>query len=219
MGWKYYGNPFLLALKASQQPYCSARERPRHTVRSGAAMPPPGDDARLVARAQQGDRAAIAEIYERHHAAVYRYIFYRVGDAPTAEDLTGTVFVRVVESIDGFVYRGRPILSWLYTIARNVVIDFHRRGAGQAILPLDESLVNGATDVEEAADRALTQRRLGAALSHLTEDQRQVILLKFVEGKSNEEVAQILGKTLGGVKSLQHRALAALQRALGGGGS
>ncbi|HJX38338.1 MAG TPA: sigma-70 family RNA polymerase sigma factor [Anaerolineae bacterium] len=182
-------------------------------------MPPPSDDANLIARAQQGDRAAIAEIYERHYSAIYRYVFYRVGDAPTAEDLTGTIFVRVVENIDSFVYRGRPILSWLYTIARNVVVDFHRRGAGQATLPLDESLMTGGEDVEQAAERALTQRRLSAALSHVTEDQRQVILLKFVEGMSNEEVAQMVGKTVGSVKSLQHRALAALHRALGGDGA
>jgi RNA polymerase sigma-70 factor (ECF subfamily) len=182
-------------------------------------MPAPSDDANLVARARQGDRGALAEIYERHHSAIYRYVFYRVGDVPTAEDLTGTVFVRVVENIDSFVYRGRPILSWLYTIARNVVVDFHRRGAGQTALPLDESLTTGATDVEQAAELALTQRRLASALSHLTEDQRQVILLKFVEGMSNEQVSQVMGKTVGGVKSLQHRALAALARVLGPGAS
>jgi RNA polymerase sigma-70 factor (ECF subfamily) len=182
-------------------------------------MPAPSDDSKLVARAQQGDRAAIAEIYERHHSAIYRYVFYRVGDALTAEDLTGTVFVRVVENIDRFVYRGRPILSWLYTIARNVVVDFHRRRAGQDTLPLDEQLMTGAADVERAAERALTQRRLAVALSDLTEDQRQVILLKFVEGMSNEEVSEMMGKTLGAVKSMQHRALAALHRALGGDGA
>ena len=182
-------------------------------------MPRPSDEAKLVGRAQKGDRAAMAEIYDRHHSTIYRYIFYRVGDAPTAEDLTATVFVRVVENIDGYQYRGRPLLSWLYTIARNVVVDFHRRGAGQTTLPLDESLTTGATDVEQAAERALTQRSLAAALSHLTEDQRQVILLKFVEGMSNEEVSRVMGKTVGGIKSLQHRALAALARVLGPGAS
>jgi RNA polymerase sigma-70 factor (ECF subfamily) len=179
-------------------------------------MPPPSDDAQLVARAQRGDRAAIAEIYERHHSAIYRYVFYRVGDASTAEDLTSTVFVRVVEKIDTFVYRGRPLLSWLYTIARNVVIDAHRRGAGQAQLPLDDRVMTGSEDVEAVAERALTQRRLAAALRHLSEDQRQVILLKFVEGLSNEEVAEMMGKTVGAVKSMQHRGLASLGRALGG---
>ncbi len=176
------------------------------------------DDATLVARAQQGDRAAVAEIYERHHPAIYRYIFYRVGDSPTAEDLTGTVFVRVVENIDRFVYRGKPLLTWLYTIARNVVVDHHRRTGGAAAVPLDERLVTGEGDVERAAELALTQQRLAAALSHLTDDQRQVILLKFIEEMSNEEVAETLGKTIGAVKSLQHRALAALQRVLSDGG-
>jgi len=183
-------------------------------ARNGALMSHPSDDARLIARAQEGELAAVAEIYERHHGAIYRYVFYRVGDAPTAEDLTGTVFVRVVENIDRFVYRGRPLLTWLYTIARNVVVDHHRRTGGPAIVPLEERLVNGAVDVERAADRALTQQRLARALSHLTEDQRQVIVLKFMEQMTNQEAAQTMEKTVGAVKSLQHRALAALQRIL-----
>jgi RNA polymerase sigma-70 factor (ECF subfamily) len=177
-------------------------------------MSPRSDEASLVARAQQGDSAAVAEIYERHHAAIYRYALYRVGDEATAEDLTAAVFVRVVESIDGFVYRGRPLLTWLYTIARNAVIDHHRRVGAVGTVSLDERLLDGRQDVEQSVEKALTIRQLAAAMGHLTDDQRQVILLKFVEGMSNEEVATILGKRVGAVKSLQHRALAALQRFL-----
>ena len=174
------------------------------------------DEARLIQRAQQGDRAAFAEIYERHQPAVYRYIYYRVGDTPTAEDLTGAVFVRVVEKIDGFVYRGRPLLTWLYTIARNAVIDYQRHSGQAVMLPIDERLVAEGEDVEGTVDRGLTQERLAAALTHLTEDQRQVILLKFIEEMSNEETARVVGKSVGAVKALQHRALAALQRVLQG---
>lgn len=177
-------------------------------------MSPRSDEARLVARAQQGDSSAVAEIYERHHAAIYRYVFYRVGDEGTAEDLTAAVFVRVVESIDGFVYRDRPLLTWLYTIARNAVIDYRRRAGAAETVSLDEGLLDGQQDVEQAAERALSVRQLAAAMGHLTEDQRQVVILKFVEGMSNEEVATILGKTVGAVKSLQHRALLALHRIL-----
>lgn len=173
------------------------------------------DEERLVQRAQQGDANAFAEVYERHQSAVYRYIYYRVGDASTAEDLTSAVFVRVVESIDRFVYRGRPLLSWLYTIAGNIVIDYQRRAARGVILPLDERLVSGSEDVEQAAYRAATQEELAEALTHLTEDQRRVILLRFMEGMSNEEVARTLGKSVGAVKALQHRALARLHRVLG----
>ncbi|MCP4539279.1 MAG: hypothetical protein GY832_19255 [Chloroflexi bacterium] len=75
------------------------------------------DEIRLIQRAKQGDRAAFAEIYDRHQPAIYRYIFYQVSDTATAEDLTGKVFVRLVEKIDRFTYRGRPLLAWLYTIA------------------------------------------------------------------------------------------------------
>jgi RNA polymerase sigma-70 factor (ECF subfamily) len=177
------------------------------------------EESRLVARAKQGDSTAVAEIYTRHHNAVYRYVYYRVSDESLAEDLTATVFVRMVESIDRFQYRGRPLLTWLYTIARNAVIDHHRRDGAAGTIPLDERLLESGQDVERAVDRALTRHRLSKAMRHLTEDQRQVILLKFIEGKSNEQAAEILGKSIGAVKSLQHRALAALQRALTAGHS
>jgi RNA polymerase sigma-70 factor (ECF subfamily) len=172
------------------------------------------DEIRLIQRAKQGDRAAFAEIYDRHQSAIYRYIFYQVRDIATAEDLTSEVFVRLVEKIDRFTYRGRPLLAWLYTIARNLIMDHHRRAGKSQLLSLDEQLVADTIAPEEAAERRLTQDRLAAAIAHLTEDQRQVILLKFVEGLGNETTAQTLGKTVGSVKSLQHRGLAALRRIL-----
>jgi RNA polymerase sigma-70 factor (ECF subfamily) len=172
------------------------------------------DEARLIQRAKRGDPTAFAEIYDRHQPAIYRYIFYQVRDVATAEDLTSEVFVRLVEKIGRFTYRGRPLLAWLYTIARNLVTD-HRRRAGQ-IEPLspDEPLAADTVGPEGAAEQKLAQDRLAAAVARLTEDQRQVVLLKFVEGLDNEIVAQTLGKTTGSVKSLQHRALAALRRIL-----
>jgi RNA polymerase sigma-70 factor (ECF subfamily) len=172
------------------------------------------DEIRLIQQAKKGDPAAFAEIYDRHQPAIYRYIFYRVGDAATAEDLTSEVFVRLVERIDRFTYRGRPLLAWLYTIARNLVADHHRRAGQPSPLPLDERLMAGTADPEETVARRLTQQRLVAAIAHLTEDQRQVLLLRFVEGLDNETVARLLGKSVGAVKALQHRALAALRRIL-----
>ena len=169
----------------------------------------PKDEARLIQRAREGDPAAFAEIYDRHQPAIYRYIFYRVSDVATAEDLTSEVFVRLVEKSHHLAYRGRPLLAWLYTIARNLVTDYHRRGGRATMLPLDERLVASTTNPEEAPERALTQQRLAAAIAHLTEDQRQVILIKFFEGLANETVARTLGKSIGAVKALQHRGLAA----------
>jgi RNA polymerase sigma-70 factor (ECF subfamily) len=172
------------------------------------------EEAVLVRRAQEGDPAAFSEIYDRHQPAIYRYIAFRVGTPAIAEDLTSEVFVRVVDSIDRFRYRGRPLLAWLYTIARNLVADHRRRSGRRPLVPLDEGRPALAEGPEERAARRFAQLRVVKAIRHLTEDQRQVILLKFVEGMSNAEAASVLGKSVGSVKSLQHRALAALRRAM-----
>jgi RNA polymerase sigma-70 factor (ECF subfamily) len=177
----------------------------------------PDDEDRLIQLAKGGDAAACATLYNRHHDAVYRYCFCRVADTSLAQDLTGEVFVRMVQNLDRFEARGRPLLAWLYTIARNLVLDHHRAEAHTLHLPLDEALqvpASGEGDLVHAVHRKLEADRLAAALRHLTEEQRQVVLLKFVEDLGNAEVAQILAKSEGAVKSLQHRALSALRRAL-----
>ena len=171
------------------------------------------NDPDLVRRAQQGDRTAFAAIYDRHYQAVFNYIFYRVSDAPLAEDLTADVFVRLVEKIHTFT-PDKPILAWLYTIARNRVIDHHRRHGRTTLVPLDDDLDAADDDPAAAADAHWRRTALAAALVQLTEEQRLVILLKFVEDCSNACAAAVLGKTEGAVKSLQHRALAALGRIL-----
>ena len=98
------------------------------------------DEAQLVRRAKQGDQAAFAEIYTRHHDAVYAYLYYRVNDVQVAEDLTGEVFLRLVAKMDRYTYRGRPILAWMYTIARNLLIDHQRK---QAQAGMFEDVVRG----------------------------------------------------------------------------
>jgi RNA polymerase sigma-70 factor (ECF subfamily) len=171
-------------------------------------------EARLIQRAKDGDPTAFAQLYDQHQPAIYRYILYRVGSDATAEDLTSEVFVRLVESIDDFSYQGRPLLAWLYTIARNLVSDHHRCHGRAVMVPLDEDLPASACDPEAAASLALSQERLAEAIEQLTEDQREVILLKFIEGLDNAAVAQALNKSYGAVKALQHRGLASLQRIL-----
>lgn len=173
------------------------------------------DEATLVAHAKQGEAAAFEQIYDQHRQPIFNYIFFRVGDNELAEDLTSDVFVRMVDKIDTYTQNGRPLAAWLYTIARNLVIDHHRRDSQLTWVPLDERLIEAREhNPAKATDRSLLQDCLMKALQHLTEEQRQVILLKFVERRSNAEVGGLLGKTEGSIKSLQHRALAALKRAL-----
>lgn len=172
------------------------------------------DDKRLVEQAQQGDRRAVAALYAEYQARVYRYIAYRVGDTALAEDLTADVFVSMVRAIDNYEPRGRPFLAWLYAIAGNTCKMYYRRQNLTEFEPLPEEMIDRQTGPEDVAHLRLTHERLLAAMPRLTEDQRQVILLKFIEGLNNAEVATILEKSEGAIRVLQHRALVALRRAL-----
>jgi len=171
------------------------------------------DDKALAERAQKGDQAAFLTIYQRHYEPVFRYIYFRTGDQMAAEELASDVFVRLVEKIDQFSFQGRPILAWLYTISRNLVIDHRRKNHRQRVYPLnDQDAIPVEHQPAHAAERRLEEEALFSAIEMLTEPQRQVILMKFIEQRSNEEVSEILNKPIGAVKSLQHRALATLRR-------
>lgn len=172
------------------------------------------DEGPLIRRAKQGDREAFSEIYRRHYDAIYAYLSYRLGDAVAAEDLTSEVFVRLVEKIPNFTYRGRPILAWLYTIARNLLTDYHRQSGSEVYVPLDEQWVAATPNPARTVERRLERECLARALRHLSDSYQQVILLRFIQSLSHAETAAILGKTENATKVLQHRALKALRRAL-----
>jgi RNA polymerase sigma-70 factor (ECF subfamily) len=171
-------------------------------------------DADLVKRSQAGDESAFVALYEQYQPAVCTYLYYRLGDTMLAEDLTAEVFIRLLDRLATLDVTERPLLAWLYTIAANLTIDHHRKNGRYQWLPLDEERDQAEMETAYSADARLAQETLAKALHHLTEEQRQVVLLKFVEGRSNAEVGAILGKNEGSIKSLQHRALAALRRLL-----
>jgi RNA polymerase sigma-70 factor (ECF subfamily) len=173
------------------------------------------EEHEMIRRAQDFDPGAFGEIYERYHSGVYKYIYYRVGDQPVAEDLTMEVFAKAMEAMDTYNYRGVPFSAWLYRIGSNLVVDHFRRQPVRPELALEDRLVAHGDESSEKLESAFSHMELREALAELTDDQQQVIILKFVDGLSNYEVAQILGKTEGAVKSLQHRALASLGRVLG----
>ena len=171
-------------------------------------------DAALIKRSQAGDESAFVALYEQYQPAVYTYLCYRMGDRMLAEDLTAEVFIRLLDRLATLDVRERPLLAWLYTIAANLATDHYRKNGRYQWLTLDEERDRQETDTSHTADSQMTQETVAKALNHLTEEQRQVVLLKFVEGRSNAEVGAILGKNEGSIKSLQHRALAALRRVL-----
>lgn len=183
------------------------------------ALAPGVDLAAAVARVQAGDAAAFDTIYERFADPLYRFVYVRCGDAALAEELTGDLWVRVVEKLPSFQFpKGEPeaaFAGWLYTIARNLVIDHSRRKRHDS-QPLLETLSSNEATPDEQALVGEEHRELRNAIDKLTPDQRTVVLLRFVEDRSNADVAQLMAKTEGAVKLLQYRALDALARTLGG---
>ncbi len=173
------------------------------------------DEAVLIQKAKDFDSEAWAQIYRRYYPKIYTYLHYRVGDVDLAEDITASVFLHAVERIKSFTYRGFPLSSWLYRIAHNQMVDHFRRKAKVATKPLTEELLAKRGGVPEEMEGALVREDLSSALKNITEEQQQVVLLKFFGGLSNAEVARIIRKPEGAVKALQHRALASLRRILG----
>ncbi len=172
------------------------------------------EERELIRRAKECDSTAFARLYEHYYQDIYNYIYYRVPNASLAEDLASDVFIKVLESIDSFTFRGLPFSAWLFRIAKNLMVDYFRSHPGPVDLPLEEGVLPAEGGPSDIFERELTQQRLVRALNNLTEDQQQVIILKFVDGLSNNDVAQVLGKSEGAIKSLQHRALSSLNRVL-----
>lgn len=172
------------------------------------------DDQALLERANRGEQTALAAAYDTYHAPIYRYIYRQVGEVETARDLTAVTFQRLLQAIENGQGPARYLRAWLYRTAHNLVVDYYRRRQHRQHLPLNERLIDGQSDPVHAAEQHLAARDVRDAIQQLTPEQQQVIALKFFADMSNAEVAAVLQKPVGAVKSLQHRALAALQRHL-----
>jgi RNA polymerase sigma-70 factor (ECF subfamily) len=172
----------------------------------------------LVQRAQALDESALADLYSTYYPRIYNYGFLQLGDIQAAEDLASEVMLKVLESITKYRFRGTPFSAWVFRIARNKLIDLHRRRKRHGEVDLTEPLAAAQISPEVLAERALDRGQLHLALKYLTDEQRQVIVLKFIEGFDNASIARILRRSDGAVKSLQHRALNSLRRIMSGEG-
>jgi RNA polymerase sigma-70 factor, ECF subfamily len=169
----------------------------------------------LLERAQRGDPAAFSDLYGRYASHVLRFLIARLRDHELAQDLTQEVFIRILKGIGSFKYQGeRSFLSWMFAIASNVMISYVRR-AKVPHLSLEEELELADPNGQEAVSGIFNRVSLQQAMSKLTDDQQQVLLLRFYADLSNAEIARQLNKTEGAVKALQHRALHTLQQIIG----
>ncbi len=169
------------------------------------------EEQRLLRQAQRGDAEAFARLYRQNVQVIYRYIVYRVSDNALAEDLTADVFIKALEALPNYRDQGKPFIAWLYRIAHARVIDHYRRTSRRPVeSDVEDEPLADVPNMDAAMLRRQAAYALRTAITELTEDQQQVVILRFIEGYRIEAVAQMMGKQPNAIKALQFRALRTL---------
>jgi RNA polymerase sigma-70 factor (ECF subfamily) len=170
----------------------------------------------LVRRAKNQDQEAFGELYDEYVDPIFRYIYYKVGDFSESQDLTGQTFLKAFENISSYKMRDVAFSSWLYRIAHNLVVDYFRSASKHESVPIEEHLPVHATEGNpvETVLADMDSDRLFRAMQKLTHNQREIVVLKIIDNLSNEQVAEIMGISVGAVKAAQKRGLLSLNRVL-----
>jgi len=174
------------------------------------------DDRHLIERVRRGDQDAARALYERYFDRIYNYVYARLGRVEDAEDLAIDTMTRSLTRLDLFQDQGVAFSSWVYRIAHNATIDHYRRQGKAILVPLDNAPLLESADPAELALEQLANEELREALRALTDEQQQVLILRFFQDLTAAQVAEVMGKSVGAVQALQHRALGSLERALQG---
>ncbi|UCE98010.1 MAG: sigma-70 family RNA polymerase sigma factor [Dehalococcoidia bacterium] len=172
------------------------------------------DEQELVKRAQQHNEEAFSELYELYFDKIYRYISLKIGNRIEAEDMTQQVFIKALHSISSFRWRGFPFSAWLFRIAHNLVVDHFRKKTRQPVSALDDTVIVADDSPEKLAELKLDIEKLAMAVKKLTPAQQEVIALRFSSEFPIAQVAEIMGKSEGAVKALQHSAVVSLRKIL-----
>ncbi len=173
------------------------------------------DDAELIAQAAKADREAFGALYERYVFRVFRHVYYLTNDTHMAEDLTAQTFLNALEAIHRYEMRGVPFLAWLLRIAYNLTVN-HKKVRKNGTAPLPETVqVEGTLYSPEASCEAKADgERVWEGVRRLRGNQRQVIVMRFIDGLNYSDIAKVLGKSVGAVRVIQYRALCALRKRL-----
>ncbi len=181
-------------------------------TRTAYKDPPLPEEAALVRRAKSGDSEAFTRLYDGYVERIYRYVYFRVSDDTATEDIVSQVFLKAWQNLDRYKIGPAPFIAWLYTIARNIVIDHYR--SKREYVPLEQAATLPA-DMQSPDDEAQLRFDLEAmrdALQSLSADQKQVLILKYIAGLPNETIAKIMNKQEGTIRGLQMRGLQVLAK-------
>ena len=172
------------------------------------------DEQELVKRAQQYNEEAFSELYELYFDKIYRYISLKIGNRIEAEDMTQLVFIKALHSISSFKWRGSPFSAWLFRIAHNLVVDHFRKKTREPVTALSDTVMATDDNPEKLAELKIDIEKLAMAVKKLTPTQQEVIALRFSGEFPIAQVAEIMGKSEGAVKALQHSAVVSLRKIL-----
>lgn len=174
------------------------------------------DDNELIKLAKNGQADAYGELYERHVSAVYRFLYARLDNRMDAEDFTEEVFLRAWNSLSSYNERGIPFVAYLLIVARNVLIDHYRRnGRSPQHVPIEDiQLSDPEPEPGEVMTIKIKHDELRQVLEQLREDYQEVLILRFLNDLSPHETAQVMNRSTGAVRVLQHRAISALRKTL-----
>lgn len=166
---------------------------------------------KTIIRAQRGDKRALAYLYDHFYEALYRFFYYRTGDQQVAEDLTSEVFIKMMRALPGYKIQQTPFRAWLFKIARFHAIDFYRSNHRQKETTLDDQLDQGTEPLEHVVERQLSIEKLHTALEDLPDDQRDVLIFRFLLGMPIAETAATMHRSEDSIKGLQRRGLTAIR--------
>ena len=171
-------------------------------------------DLELVRKAKDGEVEAFGQLYEHHVQSVFRFVYSHIDNHSDAEDLTEEVFLRVWRAIPKYQEQGVPFIAFLIRIARNVIIDFYRSSRRENLnLPLDDIQIAGSkSGLDENVIQGQTTSEIRNLLANLKDEYRMVLVLRFINELSPDEIADVMGKSSGAVRVIQFRALAALRK-------
>lgn len=173
-------------------------------------------ESQLIQRAKEGEKQAFGALYDHYGPRIYRFAFLKTGTREEAEDITHQVFLKAFESISSYEDMGYPFSSWLYQIARNRITDFYRTAKHDISLEnADPEYFIGTASVSDMLETKMEVGKVTEALKSLKPEHQDVVIMRFVEELSLKETAEVLQKSVGAVKLIQHRAVQELRNALG----